>query len=53
MPFELGLDFRCKDFGGFPFDQKKMILVLEEEQYRYQKFISDLSGSDIESYENS
>ena len=20
MPFELGLDFGCKDFGGFPFD---------------------------------
>ena len=52
MPFELGLDFGCKDFGGSPFNQK-MILVLEKEQYRYQKFISDLSGSDIESHENS
>jgi len=47
MPFELGLDFGCRNFGGTPFDQKR-ILLLEEEQYRYQKFISDLSGSDIQ-----
>lgn len=44
MPFELGLDFGCRSFGGSPFDQKK-ILVLEEQQYRYQIALSDLAGS--------
>lgn len=50
MPFELGLDFGCKNFGGSPYDQKR-ILVLEEQQYRYQVALSDLAGSDIEAHE--
>ena len=50
MPFELGLDFGCRNFGSSPFDQKK-ILVLEEQQYRYQITLSDLAGSDIEAHE--
>ena len=29
---------------------KKVILVLEEERYRYQAAISDLAGSDIEAH---
>ena len=51
MPFELGLDFGCRNFGGSPFDQKR-ILVLEKEQHRYHQFISDLSGSDIAAHKN-
>ena len=50
MPFELGLDFGCRDFGGSPLDQKR-ILVLEEQKYRYQIALSDLAGSDIEAHE--
>ena len=50
MPFELGLDFGCKEFGGSPFDQKK-ILVLEEQKYRYQIALSDLAGRDIEMHD--
>ena len=50
MPFELGMDFGCRNFGGSPFDQKK-ILVLEEQKYRYQIALSDLAGSDIEAHE--
>lgn len=50
MPFELGLDFGCKYFGGSPFDQKR-ILILEEKKYRYQQFISDISGNDIEAHD--
>ncbi|MCY3673736.1 MAG: hypothetical protein OXH65_11965 [Paracoccaceae bacterium] len=51
MPFELGLDFGCRNFGGPPFDQKR-ILILEKKQYRYKEFISDLSGNDIEPHDN-
>lgn len=50
MPFEIGLDFGCGYFGGSPFDQKR-ILILEEKQYRYQEFISDISGNDIEAHD--
>ncbi len=50
MPFELGMDFGCRSFGGYPLDQKK-ILVLEEQKYRYQAAISDLAGNDIEAHE--
>ena len=47
MPFELGLDFGCRRFGRGHL-AKKVILVLEEERFRYQATISDLAGSDIE-----
>lgn len=47
MPFELGLDFGCRNFGGPPCHQK-VILVLEEQPYRYQASLSDLAGNDIE-----
>lgn len=46
MPFELGMDFACRRFAGAPYDRKK-ILVMEEEKYRYQEAISDLAGIDI------
>lgn len=49
MPFELGLDFGCRNFGG-PSHARKVILVLEEERYRYQAALSDLAGSDIEDH---
>ena len=49
MPFELGLDFGCRHFGKGRL-RDKVILVLEQEQYRYQAVISDLSGSDVESH---
>ena len=49
MPFELGMDFACRRYGGQPFS-RKMILILEEEPYRYQAAISDLAGSDIEAH---
>lgn len=49
MPFELGIDFGCRRFGGEQLS-KKVILILEEQPYRYQAAISDLAGSDIESH---
>ncbi len=49
MPFELGLDFGCRRDGAGRL-REKVILVLEEERYRYQAAISDLAGSDIEAH---
>lgn len=49
MPFELGVDFGCRHYGGAPLSSK-VILILEEEPYRYQAAISDLAGSDIEAH---
>lgn len=49
MPFELGMDFACRHYGGQPFS-RKIILILEEEPYRYQAAISDLAGNDIEAH---
>ena len=49
MPFELGIDFGCRRYGNEPLPTK-VILILEEERYRYQAAISDLAGSDIEAH---
>ena len=49
MPFELGLDFGCRRYGAGRLADK-VILVLEEQRYRYQATISDLAGSDIEAH---
>lgn len=35
MPFELGVDFGCRHYGGAPFSEKAT-LILEEQPYRYQ-----------------
>jgi hypothetical protein len=47
MPFELGVDYGCRQYCGNGRDQKK-ILILEEKPYRYQAALSDLSGCDIQ-----
>jgi hypothetical protein len=52
MPFELGLFLGCKRFGS-GVQQQKSCLVLDSEPYRWQQFLSDLSGADIESHDNS
>jgi hypothetical protein len=46
MPLELGLDLGCKRYGQ-PYQQEKVLLILDIEQHRYQKFISDIAGQDI------
>lgn len=46
MPLELGIDLGCKRFGK-PHEQEKVILVMDIELHRYQKFISDISGQDV------
>ncbi len=51
MPFELGIDYGCRLFGNSRCTEKR-ILVLEEQQYRYQATLSDISGCDIAVHSN-
>lgn len=51
MPFELGLDVGCRQFGGAPLGAKRC-LILEAEPYRYQAALSDIAGSDIAVHRN-
>jgi len=52
MPFELGLDVAARAFGPREL-RRKRFLVLDAEPYRYQAFISDISGQDIRCHRNS
>lgn len=47
MPFELGIDYGCRQYYGEGRERKK-ILILEEKNYRYQAALSDMAGSDIQ-----
>ena len=52
MPLELGIFLGAKKFGTGEQGRKKC-LVMDREAYRYQKFISDISGQDVLSHEKS
>jgi hypothetical protein len=47
MPFELGLFLGAKRFGDAR-QRRKVGLILDRERYRYQKFLSDIAGQDIQ-----
>lgn len=49
MPLELGIFLGAKKFGDDDQRQKRC-LIFDIEKYRYQKFVSDLSGMDIYSH---
>jgi hypothetical protein len=49
MPYELGLDIGCCEFGGRKFKGKR-ILILETDKFHYQKVLSDIAGQDIENH---
>jgi hypothetical protein len=51
MPLELGIFLGARRFGDKA-QKEKMALILDIEQYRYQRFISDLAGADIRSHNN-
>lgn len=51
MPLELGAFLGAKYFGSKK-QRRKACLILDSEKYRYQKFISDISGQDIQAHEN-
>lgn len=49
MPFELGIEYGCRLFGGSPLDEKRC-LILEKQPFEYMNALSDLSGIDIKSH---
>lgn len=51
MPYELGLDIGCCEYGSKKYKEKR-ILILETERYHYQKVISDIAGQDIENHDD-
>ena len=52
MPLELALFLAAKKFGVAQHRRKKCI-VFDKLPYRYQQFMSDISGQDIHSHNNS
>lgn len=52
MPFELGLDIAARAFGS-GLIRRKQYLILDAVPYRYQQFISDISGQDIRCHRGS
>ena len=51
MPLELGAFLGAKHFGQ-GVQKTKSCLILDSEAFRYQKFISDISGQDIKAHSN-
>ena len=52
MPLELGVFLGAKKFG-IEEQARKKCLILDTEPYRYQQFISDIAGQDIQAHKNS
>jgi len=52
MPLELGMFLAAKRFGTGK-QRRKGCLVLDNMPYRYQQFISDIAGQDIQVHNNS
>ena len=50
MPLELGIDIGCAEYGRGRL-RSKSLLILDVEKYRFQKFISDISGQDPSIYD--
>jgi len=50
MPLELGIFLGAKRFGSRQ-QKTKLALILDSERYRYQRFISDIAGQDIDPHE--
>lgn len=49
MPFELGIDFGCRQYFGAGRAEKRF-LILEEKPYRFQAALSDIAGCDIRTH---
>lgn len=52
MPLELGVFIGAARYGG-PSQKNKSLLILDTEQHRYQKFMSDIAGQDIRAHASS
>ena len=51
VPLELGMFLGAKRFGN-THQKAKVSLIIDRELYRYQRFMSDISGQDIRSHQN-
>ena len=51
MPLELGIFLGAKKFG-IEAQKRKKCLVLDTEPYRFQQFVSDIAGQDIQAHNN-
>jgi len=51
MPFELGIEYGCRQFGPDHFRNKRC-LILEKSRHDYAKALSDLAGVDIKSHQD-
>ncbi len=51
MPLELGLFFGAKRFGTKQ-QKEKSCLILDRKRYRFQEFISDIAGQDIQAHDD-
>ena len=52
MPFELGLDIGAREYAHSSSNLKdKNFLVFDKERFRYNQFLSDISGQDISSHD--
>lgn len=49
MPYELGLFIGAQRLGDRN-QRRKSCLILDRESYRYQKFLSDIAGQDLQSH---
>lgn len=49
MPLELGVFLGARRYGD-SLQKRKRALILDTQQYRYQKFISDVAGQDIHAH---
>ncbi len=51
MPLELGMFLGARRFGGKRHGDKSC-LIMDTKRFRYQEFISDISGQDIKAHQN-
>lgn len=52
MPFELGIFLGCQHYSK-NYNREKVSLIVDEDQFRYKNFISDIAGQDIKSHAKS
>lgn len=50
MPLELGVFLGARRYGN-AVQKRKRALILDIEQYRYQRFVSDIAGQDIKAHD--
>ncbi len=52
MPFELGIEFGCREYSSDECHKEKTTLILGGAKYEYMKGLSDINGMDIKYHNN-